>query len=293
MNTRNSMSKIFTAAAAAALALSAGVTYADITTGLVLDWTMNQSTGTTVVNSAPGGSSADNGTVNTASDTAWVPDAPGGGYALQLNTTGGPAQSGYVSTSGSSDVALSTYTLSCWMNLDYVPPSSNGATNPGLFNSRFNGGHTDIQIENASTSTAGYARGVHADIGSSSGYITTGADAAYQFYPHTWYLITYAVQTGSVDIYVNGVLAKSYADGGTAPLLEAGGFNVGSGAGSGTAVFLPAAIADFTIYNRVLSSSDVAQLYNSAIPEPATLGLMAVMGAGLPLIGRKRRRASY
>lgn len=281
-----------TAAALAAGALASSAAHADITTGLVLQWTMNQTSGTTVANSAPGGSSADSGTLQNSTSTAWVPGAPGGGYALQLNATGSQAATGYISATGSSDLQLSTYTLSCWMNLDFVPPSSDGATNPGLFNSRFNGGHTDIQIENGTSSTATYSPGVHADIGSSSGYITTGADASYHFNPQTWYLITYAVQTGSVDIYVDGAVVKTYAQSSTtAPLLESGGFNLGEGAGGGIGVYLPAKIANFTIYSRVLSATDVAQLYTSEVPEPANLDLLTAAGAGILLLGRRRRPA--
>ncbi len=52
-------------------------------------------------------------------------------------------------------------------------------------------------------------------------------------------------------------------------------------------------INEFDIYNNALSASSVTTLFNAgpstAVPEPATLGMLAIGGLGLLLTGRRKK----
>jgi len=66
------------------------------------------------------------------------------------------------------------------------------------------------------------------------------------------------------------------------------------GANTGPANYANADIAEFLIYDRALSTTEIAQVNTYlvakyAIPEPATLGLIVIMGGGL-FFARRRRR---
>lgn len=97
----------------------------------------------------------------------------------------------------------------------------------------------------------------------------------------------------SLSLYVNGTLAQTVtgitiADWAGANEGQLGGtdVNVAKPAGFEPTVF-DGQVALARFYNSALTVSEVETLYTSTIPEPATLGLVAVFGGALILIRRK------
>ena len=271
-------------------------------TGLYGQWlTGTTSSSGTYANTAPSagtyGTSGDTlALTNTNGNTTWnATGGPGGSGYLQLEEISG-AGLGYLTTNAVTNLQQTgAYTVSGWVNFNSY---GNAGSSLEIFDTRFGGtgtGGMDIQFQDNPTSTP--YPGLHGDIGTGTGWLTTSADAAYPFATGKWYMVTYAVtgdaNGGNVVIYVNGASAATVdwtnpANTSYIPaLLETGTnpsqFEIGASAGG-----VSAGVADFRIYNTQLSSDQVSSLYNSVIPEPATLGLMAVAGAGILLVKRRK-----
>ena len=92
----------------------------------------------------------------------------------------------------------------------------------------------------------------------------------------------------SRDLYINGVQVASNTPGGHS--LNSAAFNIGE-----STVFpgrwFNGGIDEVAVYNTQLSSTDIQQIYNSAIPEPTTLGLLAIGGLGLLMRRRTQLKA--
>ncbi len=272
-------------------------------TGLYGQWLTGPASSGAYANTAPNagtggyGTSGDALTLTSNSNTTWnATGGPGGSGYLQLESASGAP--GYLTTNAVTNLDLTgSYTVSGWVNFN----SYGNVGGLEIFNTRYgnvsindNGtGGMDIQTVGNSTGLTG----LHGDIGTSTGWLETSADAAYPFATGKWYMVTYAVtgdaNGGNVVIYVNGASAATVdwtnpANTSYIPaLLETGTnpsqFEIGASAGG-----VSAGVADFRIYNTQLSSDQVSSLYNSVIPEPATLGLMAVAGAGILLVKRRK-----
>ncbi|MGC9261834.1 MAG: PEP-CTERM sorting domain-containing protein, partial [Phycisphaerae bacterium] len=110
--------------------------------------------------------------------------------------------------------------------------------------------------------------------------------------------VTYTSVTGSTVLYVDGSAVATGTDTGFDLASVAGNYSGGTSAEDGIGYFgaymaSPSAggtTADFLIYNDAQTAASVLADYQSGfpVPEPATLGLFAIGGLGMLLIGRKR-----
>jgi hypothetical protein len=88
-----------------------------------------------------------------------------------------------------------------------------------------------------------------------------------------WYQIVMLRDSGTTRFFVNGILTSDSTT--TTPLVPTA-FRIGSNTG---VRFFDGAIDDVRIYNRALSSNDVAQLYVSEAPPHAAIGIATLAGA--------------
>jgi hypothetical protein len=136
------------------------------------------------------------------------------------------------------------------------------------------------------------ANKVHGDLGTGGAWVTTAADANFNYNLNQWYHVAYAVNSpGQYFIYVDGNLVGGASlPGNVTPLLLFDANHdiaVGSAAASGgnAGELFQGLIDNVGIYNTALSQAEVRALL---VPEPATIGLTAVATLGL-LAGRRRR----
>jgi len=218
--------------------------YADITTGLIGLWKFDENTSGTCSGASIVDSSGNGYTGTCGSSPTWVVGKIGAG-AINLS----PANAN-VTFSGLTSTISAPYSVACWM---YLNSSVSGA-NYSLWNTRTPSEHgTDLAINYPTV-------GLHGDIGSGSGWINTSADISYTFSTSTWYHIVATYSATTYTYYVDGSSIGSGSIGGTGLLIDTThtlvtGFSTGIGS-------LPGHVDDLRVYTRVLSPSDVTQLYN-------------------------------
>ena len=109
---------------------------------------------------------------------------------------------------------------------------------------------------------------IHADIGNGSNWITTNADATYNYTPGTWYHIAFVVTNTSYSIYVNGNLEGSGTYSGT-PLLFDGTHNLQIGAQDETDYF-DGQIDEVRIWNNVRTETEIQNNMYNIIADPGS-----------------------
>lgn len=210
--------------------------HADINTGLVSWYKLNDGSGTTAVDS---GSAASNGTLTGSPLPSWTASAKIGSYALS-----NPGSAGYVSASGS-PVSSYPYTLSAWV---YVNGGTHG-TIAGLSYPPGSGGiRSELYVNNDTVCL--YVENTSFNFFcSASGTVPTSQ----------WHLAT-GVYTSATDfsLYLDG----TYITNGTTSVLFSAATNFQIGVDSDVGNYLNANIDDVRVYNRALSANDIQELYN-------------------------------
>jgi hypothetical protein len=145
------------------------------------------------------------------------------------------------------DLALNSFTLSTWINV------SNIDGNRGILSTRFNGDQTfDLKVD---------ANRIHGDVGSGTAWLNTSVDLSTQLHTGTWYHIAYVIDeaNSTARIYLNGVLAETLAISGT-PLFMKVGQELHIGNSYGVVEYMHGTLDEVALYNRALSSSEIAGL---------------------------------
>ena len=214
------------------------------------------------------------------------------GQALSLAGAGQ-----YVTVPYSSSLNLTgAYTVSTWVNIASQPAVA-GGSGPGLISTR-NGGDGTFDVQYDQSSAGVY--GLHADIGNGSGWISTGANYTLPGPLTGWNMITYAVNSTSYTIYVNGVQVTSVGMSGTPEFMKPGetlslGSQEGGGAAYGAAGWLNGAMDDTAVFGSAPSAAQVRSLYLGGAGQlalPPTTPLQVAAGATLDLGGVSQQVAS-
>jgi len=233
---------------------------------------------------------------NLSSGSSYTTSTPGGsGYAF--NT--GSGVNTYLTT-GANDTggdankldSLSTFTISGWLNLQADPTA--GSTPDRLVSkwaSTPSAAGYELTVGNATTgtTTAGnFTLRLQIQGNTVVSTVSTGAD-------HSWlfFAVTYNSVTGMVNFYVGDTAStvttlgsSLYIAGGvtsdnTAPL------QVGGTAATASDRTPSGYFDDIRIYNTVLNAGELESVRAANVPEAATLGMLAVAGAGLLIKRRK------
>lgn len=256
--------------------------HADITTGLVHEWTMNQTSGTTVSDSGSNPISMD-WSANTYSacltNMGWTTGNIFANSMYYDATDCGAHDMEVVPSANISELdSTQNFTLSMWIN-----PSSEGAGVPNGFSmffknqASFDGTHDLLLYSSPSGGGNSGNIQMQVDNGVDGGCYFTDPN----FYGGTWKQIiviydgTQSTNATRMVMYENGVkqtLSCEY----TVPSSSA---NYGSARQSGTTDYgyfgggqfnYSGLMEDVRIYNRSLSSSDATQLYYYPNPVPVT-----------------------
>jgi len=298
-HTRTALGLTFVGLAAAAAgntASGANLANVNLTNGLKAYWNLDEASGTTVFDSAPGGV-ADN--ANFATNAAQMPTRIlNGVVAGALSFDGGDAVA--IAKSTDLDINANQLTISLWVNAASFPASG---ANRSIFDS-------------VNDQYVVYQDGTNKELRFK---VTTGNGAARPGIPmaslanNTWVHVVgvfdgaAAGGTGTASIYLNGALADTHTGDDTSHVGLNTNVNAGQiaaiGAQPSSATINPpnafttpftGSVDEIAVWNRVLNPDEIAYLYNGgagnavAAPEPGSLAALAAAAA--PLLLRRRRR---
>ncbi len=254
-----------------AMAMFAGVAQADVTSGLIGHWQLDEGSGSIAYDSA---GSHDGSLVVAEVDPLFVSDGVFGG-SLDFEGRGDNVENSYVVIGDGGTLDLTgSRTLSTWVRIDNW--DSSGWT--GIITKGDVAGNYDL-IRNGNTGSVGfYVQDKGFVVGST--VVNDGQ----------WHMLTGVLDlAGGVQaMYVDGVLDASANVSGAAtasndqPLLFNGLLD--GSTGWDTARWFDGAMDEVRLYDRALTAGDVLELYS--VPEPATLVLFGI--GSLALLRRRR-----
>ncbi|MGD0743607.1 MAG: LamG-like jellyroll fold domain-containing protein [Verrucomicrobiota bacterium] len=125
-----------------------------------------------------------------------------------------------------------------------------------------------------------------------SGFNAILSVALTNFVANEWCQIVVTRTSDSAAVFVNGVNVASQTGltPYTKPQVTPMSLGADNGISSGFYQFCPVTVDTVHIYNRALSSNEVAQMYAyESVPEPSVLGLLAAGTLGIILFRRRQR----
>ncbi len=215
--------------------------HADITTGLVGQWSFEEGSGSTAADS-----SSSNNTGTLQNSPTWISGQVGSG-ALSLDGT-----DDYVNVPDSASLDLSTFTVSGWINLT----SNTNNWKPVFTKENASGGQRNfgLYVENTTSNPRFHYSFMDS---SCSGFNSYNSSATAQ--AGTWQHVTMTYDGSSFKFYINGSLDSTQTVSG-APCSSATAFRIGEPAGAYDA--FPGSVDEVRVYNRALSAADVSDLYS-------------------------------
>jgi autotransporter-associated beta strand protein len=167
----------------------------------------------------------------------------------------------YLTAPYSPSLNLNSFTASAWVNLATAPTG-----NYGILSTRFGSDDTfDMQFIKSGSNYQ-----IHGDIGNGSSWLTTAANYTIGTSSLSgWNMITYTVNSSGYTIYLNGTQEASGSFSGTPEFMKPGqSLILGMAPGGGTtpSYYLNGSLDEANVFGGVLSSSQVASLYNNSSP---------------------------
>ena len=197
---------------------------------------------------------------------------------------GQTAQSAWTLSSSDStelNALLNDFSVAAWVYLD----SAIMATKTGA-NAKGNRIIGDDQAWNGDAWALGYDSSNQQLLFTKNGVVDAFDPTAGSLGLDGWHHVAVTVSsTAGISFYVDGAL--SGVNGNTANVVNTGSdvFSVGRASGSGEAQWFAGKLDEVRVYNSVIDATELTAI--STIPEPATLGMIAVFGGGILFIRRK------
>lgn len=219
---------------------------ADITTGLVGWWKLDEGTGTSAVDSS--------GNANTGileGGATWV--NPGKVGVSSVSLSQGSSQYVQVANSSSLNIGTNAVTMCGWV---YQFDAIAGA------------GYRSVMAKRDDSLGAPYAYGINYGMTNPGNFqvYTSGTSGIAQFTysppVSNWEHICATISSSPTQLYVNGVLFATASGNSGGISTDTASFHIGSSDPPGTAIeFFNGQEDDIRVYNRVLTASDIYQVY--------------------------------
>lgn len=230
--------------------LAAGV---PLQNGLITSWTFDAGSGTTLIDSAPGGIVSDNGTLRNA--PTWL--AGKFGNAVRFNGTN---QDILVPNSADMNIGMNAVTLSAWVKLDQLPTAISGSFS-GIFDSEPDDYVMYLDKTNNELRFKVTTSGNIAERPGISGSLLDTTN---------WHHImgVYDGAAGEARMYFDGQLADVHSNSSLTANVKTGqtaglGAQVAAASPNTASSFFKGTIDDFGVWNRALGLAEAQYLYNS------------------------------
>ncbi len=194
------------------------------------------------------------------------------------NNTQSPVGPGIATFDGSSNVMIpyaskfagadNAFTVSLWFS-DFNGSAAQFNQPLPLLNVETGGGasayHLDINV--CGNYACNGLTGIHGDVGTGSGWLSTSIGYPFSFSKNTWYSVTEVFYPSRWELYLNGIEVSSgnYINIGTASLAGPGD-SIYLGSAPGSSAGFTGQIADLQVYDSTLDKKQVMQLYAQGLP---------------------------
>jgi hypothetical protein len=238
----------------------------DVTSGLTGHWKLDETSGTSIVDSSGNGHT---GVFNNANTEDYVRGAV-------MNALRFDGVNNEVQVSDHADLELTTnFTASVWFKLD----ADNTAQQKILFKEHSVEPFISWEISiNASRDVMFLLSNTASNSGTPTSYFYVGSNP---ISVGQWYHAVAVKNGGDLTFYINGAEDEWYNNGPYTGTIIASDSDFLIGAGGGTSAVFQGEIDDARIYQRALSSAEVQKLYNMGTPA----GSSTALPQGCPAVG--------